>query len=169
MVSLLVSTVAVAVSPAARSVVTASRVWPAADSAGAWLSLAVVEAVSLVVSELATEVVACSETFVVLSVLAAFSVVAGASTTLVSTRSAVVSTLAVVAAVTSRFDALSALAYSAKAGLAMRAKPARSVAHENAIRRFLDLGPVKLECTFILFPPFPKSYYSAILETFKEI
>jgi len=33
----------------------------------------------------------------------------------------------------------------------------------------LDLGPVKLECTFILFPPFPKSYYSAILETFKKI
>ena len=155
-----------AVSLAARSVDTASRVWPEADSEGAWLSLTVVEAVSLVVSELATEVVACSESFVVLSVLATFSVVAGASTTLVSTRSAVVSTLAVVAAVTSRFDALSALASSAKAGFAMKAKPARAVAHENAIRRFLDLGPVKLECTFILFP---KSYYSAILETFKEI
>ena len=66
MVSLLVSAVADAASLAARSVVTASRVWPAADSAGAWLSLAVVEAVSLVVSELAPEVVACSETFVVL-------------------------------------------------------------------------------------------------------
>ena len=105
----------------------------------------------------------------VFSVLATFSVVAGASTTFVSTRSAVVSTLAVVAAVTSRFDELSALASSAKAGLAIKAKLARAVAHENAIRRFLDLGPVKLECTFILFPPFPKSYYSAILETFKKI
>ena len=112
---------------------------------------------------------ACSETFVVFSVLATFSVVAGASTTFVSTRSAVVSTFAVVAAVTSRFDELSALASSAKAGFAIKAKLARAVAHENAIRRFLDLGPVKLECTFILFPPFPKSYYSAILETFKEI
>ena len=56
-----------AVSLAARSVVTASRVWPAADSVGVWLSFAVVEAVSLTVSELAAEVVACSETFVVLS------------------------------------------------------------------------------------------------------
>ncbi len=61
-----------AVSLAARSVVTASRVWPETDSEGAWLSLTVVEAVSLVVSELATEVVACSESFVVLSVLATF-------------------------------------------------------------------------------------------------
>ena len=125
-----------AVSLAARSVVTASRVWPAADSAGAWLSLTVVEAVSLVVSELATEVVACSETFVVFSVLATFSVVTGASTTFVSTRSAVVSTLTVVEAVVSRFGELSALASSANAGLAMRAKLARAVAHENAIRRF---------------------------------
>ena len=169
MVSLLVSAVAVAVSLAARSVVTASRVWPEADSEGAWLSLAVVEAVSLTTSELAVEVVACSEAFVVLSVVATFSVVAGASTTLVSTRSAVVSALEMVAAVTSRFDALSALASSAKAGFAMRAKPARAVAHENAIRRFLGLDPVKVECTFIIFPPFPKSYYSAILETFKKI
>ena len=112
---------------------------------------------------------ACSETFVVLSVLATFPVVAGASTTLVSTRSAVVSTLVVVAAVTSRFDALSALASSAKAGFAIKAKLASAVAHENTIRRFVDLGPVKLECTFIILPPFPKSYYSAILETFKEI
>ena len=64
MVSLLVSAVAVAVSLAARSVVTASRVWPEADSEGAWLSLAVVEAVSLTTSELAVEVVACSEAFV---------------------------------------------------------------------------------------------------------
>ena len=79
---------------------------------------------------------ACSETFVVLSVLAAFSVVAGASTTLVSTRSAVVSTLVVVAVVASRFDVLSALASSAKAGFAIKAKLARAVAHENAIRRF---------------------------------
>ena len=157
-----------AVSLAARSVVTASRVWPVADFAGAWLSLAVVKAISLAVSELVAEVVACSETFVVLSVLATFSVVGGASTTFVSTRSAVVSTLAVVAAVTSRFDEFSALASSAKAGLAMRAKPARAVAHENAIRRFLDFCPVKLECTFILFPPFPKFYYSAILESFKK-
>ena len=47
-----------AVSLAARSVVTASRVWPATDSAGVWLSLAVVEAVSLAVSELAAAVVA---------------------------------------------------------------------------------------------------------------
>ena len=153
------------VSLAARSVVAASRVWPATDSVGVWL----VEAVSLVVSELAAEVVACSETFVVLSVLATFSVVAGASTTLVSTRSAVVSALEVVAAVTSRFDALSALASSAKAGFAIKAKLARAVAHENAIRRFVDFCPVKLECTFIIFPPFPKSYYSAILETFKKI
>ena len=86
----------------------------------------------------------------VFSVLATFSVVTGASTTV------------------SRLDALSALASSAKAGFAIKAKLARAVAHENAIRRFLDLGPVKLECTFILFPPFPKSYYSAILETFKK-
>ena len=55
-----------AVSLAARSVVTASRVWPATDSVGVWLSFAVVEAVSLTTSELAAEVVACSETFVVL-------------------------------------------------------------------------------------------------------
>ena len=41
-----------AVSLAARSVVTASRVWPVADFAGAWLSLAVVKAISLAVSEL---------------------------------------------------------------------------------------------------------------------
>ena len=123
-----------------------------ADSAGAWL--VVVEAISLVVSELATELVACSETFVVFSVLATFSVVAGASTTFVSTRSAVVSTLAVVAVVVSRFDGLSALASSAKAGLAMMAKLARAVAHENASRRFLDGCPAKLECTFIIFPPF---------------
>ena len=157
-----------AVSLAARSVVTASRVWPVADFAGAWLSLAVVKAISLAVSELVAEVVACSETFVVLSVLATFSVVGGASTTFVSTRSAVVSTLAVVAAVTSRFDEFSALASSAKAGLAIKAKLARAVAHENAIRCFLDLDPVKVECTFIIFPPFPKSYYSAILETFKK-
>ena len=168
-VSLFEVSVADAASLAAWSVVTASRVWPVADSAGAWLSLAVVEAVSLATSELATEVVACSETFVVLSVLATFSVVAGVSTTFVSTRSAVVSTLAVVAAVVSRLDALSALASSAKAGLAIKAKLARAVAHENAIRRFVDFCPVKLECTFIIFPPFPKSYYSAILETFKKI
>ena len=69
----------------------------------------------------------------------------------------------------SRFDELSALASSAKAGLAIKAKLARAVAHENAIRRFVDFCPVKLECTFIIFPPFPKFYYSAILETFKEI
>ena len=105
----------------------------------------------------------------VFSVLATFSVVTGASTTFVSTRDAVVSTFAVVVAVTSRFDALSALASSAKAGLAIKVKLARAVAHENAIRRFVDFCPVKLECTFIIFPPFPKSYYSAILETFKEI
>ena len=135
-VSLFEVSVAEAVSLAARSVVTASRVWPAADSAGVWLSLAVVEAVSLTTSELAAEVVACSETFVVLSVLVTFSAVAGASTTFVSTRSAVVSRLAVVAAVASRFDALSVLASSAKAGFAIKAKLARAVAHENAIRRF---------------------------------
>ena len=111
---------------------------------------------------------ACSESFVVLSVLATFSVVAGASTTLVSTRSAVVSTLAVVAAVTSRFDALSALASSAKAGLAMRQNLQGQLHMRMRSDVFLDFCPVKLECTFILFPPFPKFYYSAILESFKK-
>ncbi len=55
------------------------------------------------------------------------------------------------------------LASSANAGLAIKAKLKRAVAHENAPDVW-NLCPVKLECTFILFPPFPKSYYSAILD-----
>ena len=75
----------------------------------------------------------------VFSVLATFSVVTGASTTFVSTRSAVVSTLAVVAAVVSRLDALSALASSAKAGFAIKAKLARAVAHEPFFALMVEL------------------------------
>ena len=84
-------------------------------------------------------------------VLAVASVAGVVSTTFVSTRSAVVSTLAVVAVLASRLAVLSTVASSARAGLEIKAKPARAVAHESARRRCLDVCPAKLECTFIIF------------------
>ena len=67
----------------------------------------------------------------------------------VSTKSAVVSTLAVVTVVVSRFAGLSVVTSSAKAGLAIRAKLAKTVAQDRETRRFLDVNLKKLEFTFI--------------------
>ena len=121
-------------------------------SLAAWLWLPACEAESLVASEVARREFAVSvlfdETFSVVEV----ALVSDRPTALeewVSTKSAVVSTLAVVTVVVSRFVGLSVVTSSAKAGLAINAKLAKTVAQDRETRRFLDVNLKKLEFTFI--------------------
>ena len=77
-----------------------------------------------------------------------------ASIPFVSTKSAVVSRLAVTLAVVSFLSVSLAVTSSAKAAPAISAKLARADAHENAIRYFLDACFLALSFFSIINTPF---------------
>ena len=131
----LITGVVVVVSLVTLSLVETACASTVAVSVGAWLLLVVAEVVPLVFSELANS-----------GALVELSAEDIASIPFVSTKSAVVSTLAVTLVVVSILCVSPVVTSSAKAFPAISAKLARADAHENAIRYFLDVW-----CLTLLF------------------
>ena len=123
-------------------------------SLAVWLWLPACEVKSLVASEVPRRELAVSVLFDEIFSVVEAALVSDRPTVLeewVSTKSAVVSTVAVVTVVVSRFVGLSVVTSSAKTGLAIKAKLAKAVAQDRETRRFLDVNLKKLEFTFITF------------------